>query len=448
MAWIELRVHTALPQFAEELLLAHGAAAVSFVDAADDPVLEPAPGETPLWHDTITIGLFAGHADLAPAVASLREILPEGAALKTSAALVEDRDWIRAWLKDCPPLQFGERLWVAPLERATEVRDPAAVIVRLDPGLAFGTGTHPSTALCLEWLASQELAGAQVLDYGCGSGVLAIAALALGAARAVGTDIDPQALTAARDNAAANGVADRFSAVAAAECVPFPADVVLANILANPLIALAPRLACSIRPGGQLVLAGLLESQAGDVRRAYAPWFDFAADAVRDGWIRVCGRCRTPALINDLALSQRLRTAGQPQPGHFDALARGGVRAVINLAMPASPNFLPDEGERWRALGVDYVHIPVPWEQPTAADLEIFFRHMDRFGDRPLLVHCALNMRVSAFVFLYRVLRANVAPEDAYRDVLRIWRPNDVWRSFIEGTLARHQVKFSLAQSQ
>lgn len=446
MPWLQLRVHTTHPEFAEELLLAHGASAVSFVDEADDPVLEPAPGATPLWSRTVTLGLFADHTDPAPALATLKEILPEGAALKTRTELIEDRDWVRVWLKDCPPMKFGKfggRLWIVPRERAGEVGDPQAVVVRLDPGLAFGTGTHPSTALCLDWLAGQDLNNKSVLDYGCGSGILAIAALKLGAARAVCTDIDPQALTAARCNAAENEVAPRLIAIAAgAEFVPFPADVVLANILANPLIELAPLLASSIKRGGQLALAGLLEWQAAEVRAAYEPWFDFEPAAQKDGWARLSGHCRTPALINHLRISERLITSGQPQRDHLPALAQAGIDAVINLALPSSPNALADEGERLRALGLRYFHIPVKWEAPSEENLNQFFDAMDALAGRKVLVHCALNKRVSAFVFLHRVLREGLAPEEAKRDLLRIWNPDPVWCSFIERTLAEQHPEF------
>lgn len=294
MAWLQLRVHTTHPGFAEEVLFAHGAVAVSFVDAADDPVLEPAPGETPLWSITVTLGLFKEHTDLNPVATTLRELLPDGATAKFKTELIEDQDWVRVWLKDCPPLKFGARLWVVPHEKLHEVTDPGAIIVKLDPGLAFGTGTHPTTALCLEWLAGQDLRGKTVLDYGCGSGILAIAALKLGAAQAICVDLDPQALTATRQNAQDNGVSAQLRTLPPQEFLSFPADVIVANILANPLIQLAPLFASSIRAGGLIVLAGLLERQAEDVRAAYAQWFSFNPDSVKDGWSRLSARCHLP----------------------------------------------------------------------------------------------------------------------------------------------------------
>ncbi|MFT4046718.1 MAG: 50S ribosomal protein L11 methyltransferase [Solimonas sp.] len=440
MAWLQLRVHTRHPEFADEILQAHDAAAVSFIDAVDDPVLEPAPGETPLWANTVTLGLFVEGTDLAPVQTSLRELLPDGGEARFATELIEDQDWVRVWLKDCPPLRFGERLWVVPREKVAEVAQPDAVILCLDPGLAFGTGTHPTTALCLQWLAelaaNGELQGKTVLDYGCGSGVLAIAALLLGAGRAVCIDIDPQALLATRDNAAENGVADRIDTLPAEDFVPLPADVVVANILANPLIGLAPRLASSIRAGGRIVLAGLLDRQAEDVRAAYDPWFDFDADASRDGWTRLAARCRGPALINLRRIDAQLLTAGQPWPEQFAVLAQAGVRFVINLAAATSSNHLPDEAARWQAVGVRYAALPIPWEAPAAGHVEQFFALMDGAGGARTLVHCALNLRASTLVYLYRVLRRDDDRAAALADLQAVWTPDAVWQKLIDDTLA------------
>jgi len=280
------------PEFAEEILLAQGAQSVTQVDAADDPVLEPAPGEAPLWPRTRSTGLFEESADLAPVIVALRDTLPDGATAIITTAELEEQDWVRIWLRDWKPLKFGARLWVSPRAKVGEIRDPHAVVVALDPGLAFGTGTHPSTALCLEWLAAADLAGKSVLDYGCGSGLLGITALKLGAARATGVDIDPQALVATRENALVNGVAGRIEAVAAADFVPAPCDVVLANILARPLIELAPRLIACLAPGGRIVLAGLLEQHAADVAAAFAHACAWAEPARLEGWTRLNGTLR------------------------------------------------------------------------------------------------------------------------------------------------------------
>ena len=271
----------------------YGAQAVSFLDGADTPILEPLPGETPLWPDTVTVGWFMDTTDLEPAKAALLEAMPEGVSLRMESALIEDQDWVRVWLENWPPQKFGERLWVVPTQKRAEVTDPDAVILLLDPGLAFGTGTHPTTALCLEWLSTAEVKGKTVLDFGCGSGILAIAALLLGAERAVCVDIDPQALTATRNNAEANGVQDRVVTVLPADFVAATHDVVLANILANPLMQLSPLLSQCAAIDGALVMAGLLDHHAAEVRAAYQPHFQFHADVTREGWTRLAASRRT-----------------------------------------------------------------------------------------------------------------------------------------------------------
>ncbi|HEU0196212.1 MAG TPA: 50S ribosomal protein L11 methyltransferase [Nevskiaceae bacterium] len=292
MAWQELSVASRYPEFAEELLLAAGAQAVTQRDAADHPVLEPALGDTPLWPATQTVGLFTAGVDLTAARRLLRDSLPQDDTLVFSQRQVPDADWIRLWQHGVEPLHFGGHLWVRPAGKPLP-REAAqdAIVVELDPGLAFGTGTHPSTALCLEWLASQALAGSTVLDYGCGSGILAIAALKLGAQHAWATDIDSQALDATRENATRNGVADRL-ALYPPDALPAPtqADVIVANILANPLIQLAPRLAALSHAGTRLALAGLLEAQERMIRQVYEPQFEFEAPATRDGWLRLSAR--------------------------------------------------------------------------------------------------------------------------------------------------------------
>jgi ribosomal protein L11 methyltransferase len=289
--WRELSLVCRQPEFAEEILFECGACAVTFGDAADDPVWEPGPGQTPLWARTRVCGLFPAAADLGPVRTRLREFLSEGRALEFAERKVQDADWIAAWRQHAQPLRFGDRLWVVPCGHRVAASD--AVIVELDPGLAFGTGAHPSTALCLEWLACQPLAGARVLDYGCGSGILAIAALKLGAAQALSVDLDPQALIAARENAQRNAVGERLSCLAPERCaerfLEQAVDIVLANILARPLIELAPRLARATRAGGRIALSGLLLGQADEVQAAYAPWFDCALGARREEWARIDG---------------------------------------------------------------------------------------------------------------------------------------------------------------
>lgn len=292
MPFVQIRVLSSHPEFAEELLLANGADSVSLIDAGDDPVLEPAPGATPLWARTVAVGLFPAAVETERVIANLREYLPDGEHVHITSDPVEDRDWVRNWIEHCPPLKFGKRLWVCPHQRVIE--ESGCETLLLDPGLAFGTGTHPSTALCLDWLAQQDsLEGKHVIDFGCGSGILGIAALKLGAARCTSVDIDPQAITATRDNAEQNGVDDRMQVLAHdAPFSAFEVDIVLANILARPLMELAPTLGASVRRGGALVLAGLLDRQAAEVRGAYAEAFDFEPNVSREGWTRLVARRR------------------------------------------------------------------------------------------------------------------------------------------------------------
>lgn len=274
---------------AEDACTRLGAIAVSLADAGDEPLLEPAPGETPVWQAVRLRALFNVSANPGLAAATLAVVLglPPGA---ISIEHVEDRAWEREWLKDFRPMRFGRRLVVAPAGQRPDA--PAPVILELDPGLAFGTGTHATTALCLEWLDGRIQGGERVLDYGCGSGILALAALKLGAREALAFDIDPQALTATRENAAKNGLASRVEVAERMEAGTGAFDIVLANILAGPLIELAPRLARLARPGGEIVLAGLLSHQATEVAQAYAPWFDIDPNAERDGWTLLAGRRR------------------------------------------------------------------------------------------------------------------------------------------------------------
>jgi ribosomal protein L11 methyltransferase len=278
------------PEAAEEACFAAGALSVTLSDAADDPVLEPAPGTTPLWRQVRLSALFPVETDAAAVTAQLASTLGLPRPQVTHETLA-DRPWEREWLKDFRPMRFGRRLWICP--GGQPAPDPEAAVLELDPGLAFGTGTHPTTALCLEWLDGAGVEGSTVLDYGCGSGVLALAALRLGAASACAVDIDPQALLATSENAARNSLESRLTVMPAGELVAGEWDVVLANILAGPLVQLAPVLARHARPGGAIVLAGMLEDQAEGVAQAYRPWFHMRMFAKRDGWAVLEGRSTT-----------------------------------------------------------------------------------------------------------------------------------------------------------
>ena len=296
MEWQQfvMNLETLNPASVEEILIRHGAQSVTFTDAGDRPVLEPGPGETPLWHRTRITALFEPGADTAELVADLQKSLALKELPEYYVETLAERDWEREWLKDFGPMRFGRRLWVCPSGSRPE--QPDAVIVRLDQGLAFGTGTHATTAMCLEWLDSLDLAGKTLLDYGCGSGVLAIAALRLGCKHAHAMDIDPQAVLATQLNAADNGVQEHLRVSGSAGDIEGAFDVVVANILAGPLAGLAADIAGHLRPGGQLGLSGILSEQVEEVCKAYAPWVDFDEPGFRaqDGqtWTRLTGSKR------------------------------------------------------------------------------------------------------------------------------------------------------------
>ena len=238
--------------------------------------------------------LFPAEIDRAGLVHALGDLVPEIAPEQLALREVADQDWTRAWMDTYQPMRFGRRLWIYPWNVEPPGDDPDTVIVRLDPGLAFGTGTHPTTALCLEWLDSADLAGKTMIDYGAGSGVLAIAALRLGAAHVIGVDNDEQALTATRDNAERNGVADKMDLYLPQHLPQMQVDALVANILAGPLAELAPLFAQNLNPGGALALSGILEGQQDELLSRYREWFDGLQVATRDGWLRISGTRAQP----------------------------------------------------------------------------------------------------------------------------------------------------------
>jgi ribosomal protein L11 methyltransferase len=272
----------------EEALLEIGASSVTFVDRGDEPVLEPLPGEIKLWSDTLVRALFDQSSEPASNLDRLATVLGPHITQTARVRAVVDQEWERVWLSDWKSMRFGRRLWVCP-HAAPPPKDADAVVVRLDPGLAFGTGTHPTTALCLQILDSLPVAGRSVLDYGCGSGILGIAALKLGAAHVTAVDLDPQALLATRENAIRNGVSPNVDVCGVESCLT-PAYCVLANILAGPLIELAPKLTAACEPGGYLLLSGLLKTQAYAVKAAYTPAFDMVQVIQRDDWCCIYAR--------------------------------------------------------------------------------------------------------------------------------------------------------------
>ncbi len=274
------------PEALESACFAAGALSVTLTDAADAPIFEPPLDTTPLWPRVRLGALFDARADRHRIVGSITEIL---GAMPPEHAFVEiaDKAWEREWLVDFKPMRFGSRLWVCPHDQQAPAHD--AIVVRLDPGLAFGTGTHQTTALCLEWLdGAAPLTGKTVIDFGCGSGILAIAAVKLGASRALAVDHDPQALLATQENAERNAVSAKIHTLAAPAALP-QADVLLANILARPLIELAGEIQSWVKPNGDALLSGILAEQADAVAAAYTPWFKVVAPVRRDDWIRLHG---------------------------------------------------------------------------------------------------------------------------------------------------------------
>ena len=293
MSWLTLsvRAEASHAEALSESLLAHGALSVDMLDADADTPDEQAifgePGEptSSVWQHNLINALFEADADVESILRTCYDELGITAPAEHHIETLEENDWVRLTQSQFEPIRISDRLWIVPTWH--EASDPSAINIALDPGLAFGTGSHPTTRLCLRWLDSHIQGGETVLDYGCGSGILAIAAMKLGAGSSIGVDIDPQAVIASRDNAHANHVQADFFIPDGVKLTQY--DVVVANILTNPLRALAPLLSNAAKSGGRIVLSGILAEQADEVMRIYSQWFDFAPAVIEDGWCCLSG---------------------------------------------------------------------------------------------------------------------------------------------------------------
>ena len=290
MAWIQF-IFDSTPDKADhlsDLLSECGSSAVTFQDNEDQPIYEPEIGTTPLWAATNVIALFDAETNTDLIIQMLGGMLAPDTVPNYRIEAVEDKDWVREWMDNFHPMQFGERLWICPSWHTPPDKD--AVNIMLDPGLAFGTGTHPTTALCLNWLDQADVKDKVVIDYGCGSGILAIAAALLGAKKVIGVDTDPQALEATQANAKRNGVT--IDTYLPEDCPDITCDLLLANILAGPLQSLSERLAGLTKAGAPIVLSGVLDTQAADVSQSYQPWFDMEDAVLKEEWTRIVGQKR------------------------------------------------------------------------------------------------------------------------------------------------------------
>lgn len=289
MPWIQLTLSCSeehAPQVGD-MLMGNGAHAVTYRDGADTPIFEPRPGDVTLWTHTLATGLFDAEADIPAVVNNLKKssVFTDDIQFKVDA--LEDKDWEREWMDNFHPIPFGNNLWICPSWR--DAPDPDAVNILLDPGMAFGTGTHPTTAMCLRWIGAHPPTGKTVLDFGCGSGILGIAALLFDAQHAIGIDIDQQALLATKDNAQRNGVAERFQLYLPSEQPKAHVDLVVANVLAGPLRELSDTILDFVKPGGQLLLSGILERQIDDVIAAYQPHICFDTPTIDGDWAMLSG---------------------------------------------------------------------------------------------------------------------------------------------------------------
>ena len=322
MAWHQISVvsdaatATDISDFLSEL----GAFSVTFMSAESKPVYEPGIGETKIWEQTRTTALF--ELDASPQI--IKTLLFQQFSADTvrdwHTEVLQDQIWERGWMEYFQPMQFGERLWV--YLSGQEQSRPGTVSLILDPGLAFGTGTHPTTALCLEWLAEHDITGKTVIDFGCGSGILAIAAVLLGAKEGHAIDIDSQALIATQDNAQKNKVAGKIKTYLPDQFHPFQADIVIANILAKPLIKFADNISDLVRPEGQLVLSGILKEQADSVIKCYQTGFTMNGAIIQDEW------CRLNGVKNKTVIIETYSWQKKPVP-HSKRWVAGSFLAIL-----------------------------------------------------------------------------------------------------------------------
>jgi ribosomal protein L11 methyltransferase len=290
--WLEVQIDLgdAPPAPAEAALLELGAISIEYRDAGDEPILEPAPGTTPLWSTLTLIALFEAGITAEQISQTLNQLSDYEKTPSIRFAVLKDRDWVRVWQQDARPMCFADRLWIYPSSCEPQAGQTAII---MDPGLAFGTGTHATTALCLDWLARSDPEGCSILDYGCGSGILSVAGLSLNAASACAVDIDPQALTASQHNAKRNHCAERIQVIPPGDLSQAQRfDMIVANILSQSLIELAPTLRQHARPGTRIALSGILTEQADAVRQSYAQWLDLQARE-KDGWVLLAGIAAT-----------------------------------------------------------------------------------------------------------------------------------------------------------
>ena len=293
MPWQQLKIqlHSDQIHALEPRLLANAAISISYLDAENQAIFQLEPGSTPLWDNSYLLCLFDETADLE---ALLKWLKQHPAVINKRLLQVEvlaDQDWERSWMQDFKALQFGNRLWICPSWQSPP--DSDSINIMLDPGLAFGSGSHATTSMCLQWLAQAPLEGSEVIDYGCGSGVLAIAAALLGANRVYGVDNDPQAIVATLDNSHRNNIDDAVLTACLPEALPpLQVDILVANILAEPLLQLAEKFSILLKPGGKIVLSGLLPEQADTILNTYDRWFAMDTPVLEREWVRLSGtRC-------------------------------------------------------------------------------------------------------------------------------------------------------------